>query len=67
MIPEKKESAEKRSGEYKNEVKVHNSFQINVNFGDSLNLLALAGGIYFAVEIARKAKERKKRIGEATA
>jgi hypothetical protein len=43
----------------KNDVKVYNNFSFTINFGDSLNLLALIGGVYFIRKIARNNKNKK--------
>lgn len=45
----------------KNSIRVNNHFNLTINFGDSLNLLALIAGIYVVRRIAsnRKAKKAK--------
>ena len=44
----------------KNDVKVNNNFSLTINFGDSLNVLALIAGVYFIRRIAKKRKLKKK-------
>ncbi|MED1470936.1 hypothetical protein [Bacillus salipaludis] len=44
----------------KNDVKVNNQFSLTINFGDSLNLLALITGIYVIRRIGKRNKEKKK-------
>ncbi len=44
----------------KNDVKVNNQFSLTINFGDSLNLLALITGIYVIRRIGKRNKVKKK-------
>ncbi|MEH7177661.1 hypothetical protein [Neobacillus vireti] len=46
----------------KNTVRVNNNFNLTINLGDSLNVLALIGGIYFIRLIAKKRKEKRKHV-----
>lgn len=43
----------------KNDVKVNNQFSLTINFGDSLNLLALIAGVYIIKNIAKRKKKKK--------
>ncbi|MGG3470576.1 hypothetical protein ABES02_24205 [Neobacillus pocheonensis] len=47
------------SNNNKNSVRVNNNFSLTINFGDSLNLLALIAGVYVLRRIAKKQKIRK--------
>lgn len=40
----------------KNDVRVNNHFSLTINFGDSLNLLALIAGVYLVKKIVKKKK-----------
>ncbi|OIK15599.1 hypothetical protein BIV60_08620 [Bacillus sp. MUM 116] len=44
----------------KNDVKVNNQFSLTLNFGDSLNLLALIAGFYMIRKIGKRYKVKKK-------
>lgn len=41
----------------KNDVRVNNHFSLTINFGDSLNVLALIAGVYFIQKMAKKKKQ----------
>ncbi|NRD79264.1 hypothetical protein HPT25_18045 [Bacillus sp. BRMEA1] len=41
----------------KNDVKVNNQFSLTINFGDSLNIIALITGIYVLKKIAKRNKK----------
>ncbi|MEH7236687.1 hypothetical protein [Bacillus sp. JJ1562] len=43
----------------RNYVRVNNNFQFTINFGDSLNLLALIAGIFFIRTLSKKSKSEK--------
>ena len=43
----------------KNDIKVNNHFSLTINFGDSLNLLALIGGVYFIRRMVKWQKSKK--------
>ncbi|WP_423802013.1 hypothetical protein [Neobacillus sp. SAB-20_R2A] len=43
----------------KNDIKVNNQFSLTINFGDSLNVLALIAGIYLIKRIKNKKKLQK--------
>ncbi|PLS07138.1 hypothetical protein [Neobacillus cucumis] len=43
-----------------NNIRVHNRFSLTINFGDSLNLLALLAGAYIIRSVVKKKKEKKK-------
>jgi hypothetical protein len=58
-LEEKATLSRSSSTNNKNDVKVNNNFSLTINFGDSLNLLALIAGVYF---IRRIAKNRKLKI-----
>lgn len=45
-----------RSNHNQNDVQVNNQITITVNFGDSLNLLALIAGLYMLRKIAKRPK-----------
>lgn len=42
-----------------NDVKVSNQFSLTINLGDSLNLLALLGGIYLFRKMAKRRKQKQ--------
>lgn len=42
----------------KNMIRVNNNFNLTLNFGDSLNLLALIAGIFIIKKVAKKRKEK---------
>jgi hypothetical protein len=44
----------------KNTVRVNNNFNLTINLGDSLNLLALIGGIYLIRTLTKKRKQTPK-------
>ncbi|MFP7296601.1 hypothetical protein [Neobacillus niacini] len=44
----------------KNTVRVNNYFNLSINLGDSLNLLALIGGIYLIRTISKNNKQKHK-------
>ena len=44
----------------KNDVKVNNNFSLTINFGDSLNVLALIAGVYLIRRMAKNRKLKKK-------
>ncbi|MDR7000699.1 hypothetical protein [Neobacillus niacini] len=44
----------------KNDVRVNNQFSLTLNFGDSLNLLALIAGVYLIRRIGKRHKLKKK-------
>lgn len=43
----------------KNDIKVNNQFSLTINFGDSLNVLALIAGIFLIKRITNKKKLQK--------
>ncbi|MBY0147328.1 hypothetical protein [Neobacillus niacini] len=47
------------SNNNKNTVKVNNNFNLTINLGDSLNLLALIGGIYVIRTLTKRNKQQK--------
>lgn len=60
-----KENQEKKShtntNNNKNTVLVNNNFNLTINLGDSLNLLALIGGIYLIRTLTQKLKQTPKK------
>ncbi|MCM3690648.1 hypothetical protein [Neobacillus niacini] len=44
----------------KNTVLVNNNFNLTINLGDSLNVLALIGGIYLIRKISKNRKQKCK-------
>jgi hypothetical protein len=46
----------------KNLVRVNNNFNLTINFGDSLNLVALIAGIYVIRRISKKNKTKKTKM-----
>ncbi len=44
----------------KNTVRINNYFNLTINLGDSLNLLALFGGIYLIKTLSKKSKQKHK-------
>lgn len=42
----------------KNMIRVNNNINLTINFGDSLNLLAIIAGIYIIKRVAKKRKEK---------
>lgn len=46
------------SNNNKASVRVNNHFSLTINFGDSLNLLALIAGVYVLKRIAKKRKNK---------
>jgi hypothetical protein len=59
-----KENQESKSlpstNQNKNTVRVNNNFNLTINLGDSLNLLALIGGIYPIRTITEIRKQKRK-------
>lgn len=59
-----KENQESKSlpstNQNKNTVRVNNNFSLTINLGDSLNLLALIGGIYLIRTIPKIRKQKRK-------
>ncbi|WP_160718853.1 hypothetical protein [Bacillus sp. USDA818B3_A] len=43
-----------------NNIRVHNRFSLTINFGDSLNLLALLAGVYILKNVAKNRKLKKR-------
>ncbi|MEC1521108.1 hypothetical protein P9D43_03530 [Neobacillus niacini] len=43
----------------KNTVHVNNNFNLTINLGDSLNLLALIGGIYLIRTLSKKRNQKQ--------
>lgn len=43
-----------------NTIRVNNNFNLTINLGDSLNLLALIGGIYLIRTLSKKRKQNCK-------
>ncbi|MCC3356032.1 hypothetical protein [Bacillus sp. REN16] len=43
----------------RNYIRVNNNFQFTINFGDSLNLLALVAGVFFIRTLSKKTKPQK--------
>ncbi len=57
----------KRHSEKKNDVNVNNNITLSINFGDSLNLLALIAGLFFIKRVSKQYKLNRriqKRIKE---
>lgn len=50
------------SNNNKNDVRVNNHFTLTINFGDSLNLFALIGGIYVVKRLVKKSKSKVKKM-----
>lgn len=46
----------------KNMVRVNNNFNLTINIGDSLNLLALIAGVYLIRRVAKKQKAKKEKM-----
>jgi hypothetical protein len=44
----------------KNTIRVNNNFNLTINLGDSLNLLALIGGAYLIRTLSVKSKQKRK-------
>jgi hypothetical protein len=44
----------------KNTVRVNNNFNLTINLGDSLNLLALIGGVFLIRTIIKARKQKRK-------
>ncbi|WP_449536491.1 hypothetical protein [Ferdinandcohnia sp. Marseille-Q9671] len=44
-----------------NDIKVNNNFQFTINFGDSLNLLALLAGVFLIKTVSKKQKTNKRK------
>jgi hypothetical protein len=44
----------------KNTVRVNNNFNLTINLGDSLNLLALIGGIFLIRTVTKKSKQKRR-------
>jgi hypothetical protein len=44
----------------KNDIKVHNHFNLTINFGDSINVLALIAGIYIMKKWTKRNLLKKK-------
>ena len=59
-IEDKVTPSRSTSNNNKNDVKVNNNFSLTINFGDSLNVLALIAGVYLIRRIAKKRKLKKK-------
>ncbi|WP_342430885.1 hypothetical protein [Neobacillus sp. FSL H8-0543] len=53
------ESNQSSTNNNKNRVRVNNNFQLTINLGDSLNLLALIAGIYVIKNFTKKRKAKK--------
>jgi len=49
------------SNDNKKDVRVNNHFSLTINFGDSLNLLALLAGIYIIRRITKNRKNKAKK------
>ncbi|MEH7385299.1 hypothetical protein V7147_07820 [Bacillus sp. JJ1521] len=45
----------------RNYIRVNNNFQFTINFGDSLNLLALIAGVIFIKTVTKKTKTNKRK------
>ncbi|MEH7381050.1 hypothetical protein V7138_11275 [Bacillus sp. JJ1533] len=43
----------------RNYIRVNNNFQFTINFGDSLNLLALLAGVFFIRTLSKNSKSQK--------
>ncbi|GHH96761.1 hypothetical protein [Neobacillus kokaensis] len=56
---EKDIQAHSTTNNNKNDVKVNNHFSLTINFGDSLNLLALIAGVYVIKNIAKRKKKKR--------
>ncbi|MDR6123669.1 hypothetical protein QFZ87_003266 [Bacillus sp. SLBN-46] len=59
-IEDKVTPSRSTSNNNKNDVKVNNNFSLTINFGDSLNVLALIAGVYLIRRIAKNRKLKKK-------
>ncbi|MEH7436618.1 hypothetical protein V7182_03905 [Neobacillus drentensis] len=59
-IDDKVTPSRSTSNNNKNDVKVNNNFSLTINFGDSLNVLALIAGVYLIRRIAKNRKLKKK-------
>ncbi|WML56214.1 hypothetical protein [Neobacillus sp. PS2-9] len=59
-IEDKVTPSRSTSNNNKNDVKVNNNFSLTINFGDSLNVLALIAGVYLIRRMAKNRKLKKK-------
>ena len=59
-IEDKVTPSRSTSNNNKNDVKVNNNFSLTINFGDSLNVLALIAGVYLIRRMAKNLKLKKK-------
>ncbi|WP_010676633.1 hypothetical protein [Bacillus timonensis] len=61
---DKNENAPQAKTDNRNYIRVNNNIQFTINFGDSLNLLALIAGVFFIKTVSkkRKADKRKKAL-----
>ena len=59
-IDDKVTPSRSTSNNNKNDVKVNNNFSLTINFGDSLNVLALIAGVYLIRRMAKNRKLKKK-------
>ena len=50
------------SNNNKNDVRVNNTFNITINLGDSINLIALIGSIYVVKRWVKKHKSKRKKM-----
>ncbi|MEH7501065.1 hypothetical protein V7152_03330 [Neobacillus drentensis] len=50
------------SNNNKNDVRVNNTFSLTINLGDSLNVLALIGGIFVVKRFVKKHKAKSKKM-----
>ncbi|MCM3117444.1 hypothetical protein M3610_19415 [Neobacillus sp. MER 74] len=50
------------SNNNKNDVRVNNTFHLTINLGDSLNLFALAGGIFFIRRLIKNRRAKNKKM-----
>ncbi|MFD1778571.1 hypothetical protein ACFSFW_07815 [Fredinandcohnia salidurans] len=53
-----KEPQAKTDNRNYNKIRVNNHINFTVNFGDSLNLLALIAGVFFIKTISKKTKQK---------
>ncbi|KAB2328644.1 hypothetical protein F7731_24795 [Cytobacillus depressus] len=59
-----KEKNSQSTTKNKNDININNNFSLSINFGDSLNLLALIAGIFIIKRISKQYKINKKWLKE---
>ena len=59
-----KEKNPQSTTQNKNDINISNNFSLSINFGDSLNLLALIAGLFIIKRISKQCKINKKWLKE---